>query len=158
MTNAHRLQLRRGGIAIFKAHPVIGVGPKDLADEYRRVMPPGAVTVFGHMHNIFLQVAVQTGALGLAAFCWLLVSCFRLLARSLRLDLPPPERAWVAGSIGALAGFVVNGLFEWNFGDAEVVTLVYVMLGAGAAIPRFARAESPPVGAESPIASERGIG
>jgi putative inorganic carbon (HCO3(-)) transporter len=139
MTNVHRLQLMKGGIAIIKDHPVIGVGTKDLAEEYRRYKPPDAVQVFGHMHNIFLQIAVQMGLVGLAAFCWLLVSFFRVAARNLTLDLPPPERAWVVGSIGALAGFVVNGLFDWNFGDAEVVTLIYVILGANIAVTRLFR-------------------
>ena len=133
-TNVQRLELLRGGAAIFKEHPVIGVGTMDLADLYRDHMPPGAVYVHGHMHNDFLQIAVQMGIVGLAAFVVLLVSFFRLLARNLKLDLPPGERAFVVGSIAALAGFIVNGLFEWNFGDAEVVTLLYIMIGANLAL------------------------
>jgi len=158
MTNVHRLQLLRGGIGIIKDHPVIGVGTMDLADVYRQYMPPGAVQVFGHMHNIFLQIAVQTGFVGLAAFCWLLFSFFRLMARNLKLDLPPPERAWVAGSIGALAGFIVNGLFEWNFGDAEVVTLLYIVLGANLALPRLFRPAATVDRVESAFASKPDIG
>jgi len=137
MTNIHRLELLKGGIGIIKDHPVIGVGTMDLADTYRQYMPPGAVQVFGHMHNIFLQIAVQSGFVGLAVFCLLLFSFFRLMVRNLKLDLPPPERAWVVGSIGALAGFIVNGLFEWNFGDAEVVTLLYIVLGTNITLPRL---------------------
>ncbi|MDD4856735.1 MAG: O-antigen ligase family protein [Candidatus Krumholzibacteria bacterium] len=133
-TNVQRLELLRGGISIFREHPVIGVGTMDLADIYAEHMPPGAVHIHGHMHNDFLQIAVQMGVVGLAAFTLLIVSFFLLMVRNLRLDLPPPERAWVAGSIGALAGFIVNGLFEWNFGDAEVVTLMYVVIGENIAI------------------------
>lgn len=133
-TNVQRLELLRGGAVIFKEHPVIGVGTMDLAQVYRDHMPPGAVYVHGHMHNDFLQIAVQMGIVGLAAFVILLVSFFRLMARNLRLDLPPGERAFVVGSIAALAGFIVNGLFEWNFGDAEVVTLLYAIIGANLAL------------------------
>jgi len=158
MTNVHRFQLMQGGMAIVKDHPVIGVGTMDLADVYRRYMPPGAVQVFGHMHNIFLQIAVQTGFVGLAAFCWLLFSFFRAMIRNLKLDLPPPERAWVAGSVGALAGFVMNGLFEWNFGDAEVVTLLYIVIGANLALPRLFRPSARAEGDETAFASERPIG
>ena len=158
MTNVHRLQLLQGGIGIIKDHPVIGVGTMDLADVYRQYMPPGAVQVFGHMHNIFLQIAVQTGFVGLAAFCWLLFSFFRVMARNLKLDLPPPGRAWVAGSIGALAGFIVNGLFEWNFGDAEVVTLLYIVLGANLALPRLFPPPAAADRAESAFASKPHIG
>jgi O-antigen ligase len=92
-------------------------------------MPPGAVFVHGHLHNIFLHVTATTGFIGLAAFLFLLVSLFRLVAGNLRRALAPTERAVVIGSLGALTGFVVNGLFEWNFGDAEVVMLVYLLVG-----------------------------
>jgi putative inorganic carbon (HCO3(-)) transporter len=157
-TNVHRLELLRGGLGIIKDNPVIGVGTMDLADTYRRYMPPGAVEVFGHMHNIFLQVAVQSGFAGLAAFCWLLLSFFRLMVRNLKLDLPPPERAWVVGSVGALTGFIVNGLFEWNFGDAEVVTLLYIILGTNLALSRLFQPTATVDRAESAFAYKPPIG
>jgi hypothetical protein len=34
----------------------------------------------------------------------------------------------VAGSIAAVAGFLVAGLFEYNFGDAEVIDLLWVVM------------------------------
>jgi len=133
-TNVQRLELVRGGLSIFREHPVVGVGTMDLGEMYRKHMPPGAVHVHGHMHNDFLQLAVQTGVVGLAAFCALLASFFLLIARNLKLDLGPSDRAWVVSALGALAGFIVNGLFEWNFGDAEVVTLLYIVIAANLAI------------------------
>lgn len=133
-TNVHRLQMLEGGWRIFKEHPIIGVGPIDLSELYEEHKPPEAEYVFGHLHNNFLNIAVTLGLLGLAAFVYLFVSIFRLLARNLRLGLPPPERAWVVGSISAVAGFLVNGLFEWNFADAEVVTLLYIIIGSNCAL------------------------
>lgn len=133
-TNVQRLEMLRGGWGIWTDHPWFGVGTMDLADTYRRYMPPGAVHVHGHLHNIFLQVAATTGIVGLAAFCYLLYAFGRLMIGNLRRPLPPPERAWVVGSIGAFAGFIVNGLFEWNFGDAEVVMLLYLVVGTNLAI------------------------
>ena len=133
-TNVQRIELLRGGWRIFTEHPIVGVGTHDLAELYRAHMPPGAVHVHGHMHNMFLQVAVQTGVVGLAAFLYLFASFFIVVAGNLKLDLPPPERAFAAGSLGALVGFAVNGLFEWNFGDAEVVTMLYIIVGANVAL------------------------
>jgi len=135
-TNVQRIEMLRGGASIFLDHPVFGTGPIDLGEIYRAHMPPGAVHVHGHMHNIFLHVAVTLGALGLAAFIWLLASIVRSTAVLLQLDLPPPERAWIAGCLGAAAGFIVNGLFEWNFGDAEVLTLWLILIGSCAALRR----------------------
>ncbi len=133
-TNIRRLQLLDGGWRIFKEHPVIGVGQGDLAEIYRRHKSPEADRVYGHLHNIFLQAAVTGGIVGLFAFCFLIYSFFRLLVSNLRIDLPPPERAWIAGSVGALTGFVVNGLFECNFGDDEVVMLLYFIIGTNLAM------------------------
>lgn len=133
-TNVHRLEMLRGGWEIFKDHPWVGVGTMDLSETYRKYMPPGAVHVFGHLHNIFLQVAVTMGVVGLAAFCYLLYSFFRLVIRNLYRSFDGPERAWVVGSLGALTGFVVSGMFEWNFGDAEVVMLLYAVIGGNLAL------------------------
>jgi O-antigen ligase len=135
-TNVQRINMIRGGTSIFMEHPVIGTGPVDLGDIYKEHMPPGAVHVHGHMHNIFLHVAVTLGAIGLAAFVWLLAAMFIIMGRNLRLDLPPPERALTAGSLGAMTGFIVNGLFDWNFGDAEVLTMMLIIIGLNAAMYR----------------------
>lgn len=135
-TNARRIHMLKGGLSIFLEHPVIGTGPVDLKPIYREHKPPEADRVYGHLHNIFVHVAATLGTAGLAAFVWLLVSIVRMTAGPLRLDLPPPERGWAAGCLGAAAGFIVNGLFEWNFGDAEVLTIWLILIGSCAALLR----------------------
>jgi hypothetical protein len=40
-------------------------------------------------------------------------------------SLPDPL---AAGGLAALAAFVVAGLFEYNFGDSEVITLLLLIL------------------------------
>ncbi|MGH7311350.1 MAG: hypothetical protein ACREK6_21920, partial [Candidatus Rokuibacteriota bacterium] len=45
--------------------------------------------------------------------------------------LPPGatrERALVVGSVAAIAGFLVGGLTEHNFGDSEVVLVAYAVM------------------------------
>lgn len=133
-TNVQRLEMLSASWRMFKDHPILGVGTMDLGELYRQYKPPTAVFIHGHMHNNFVQIAVQMGLVGLGAFILLLVGFYRLLARNLVLGLPPPERAFVVGSIGALTGFLVNGLFDWNFGDAEAVTMLFVVIGGNLAL------------------------
>jgi hypothetical protein len=40
----------------------------------------------------------------------------------------PERRALVCASLAGVAGFLVAGLFEHNFGDGEVVTVVYALM------------------------------
>jgi O-antigen ligase len=133
-TNIQRMQMIEGGWRIFKDHWIIGVGPIDLAPLYEESKPEDAVYVYGHLHNNFVNVAVTLGSIGLLVFLFVWYAIFRLMAGNLASGVPPPERAWVAGSIGALTGFLVNGLFEWNFADAEVITLVYIIIGSNVAV------------------------
>lgn len=129
-SNRQRIELIRGGWDIFLDNMLLGTGPGDLAREYEKHMPRGAEVIYGHMHNTFLHIAATRGIIGLLAFLWFALSVYRMLAAALRMDGPPLEKGWVAGSIGAFTGFLINGLFEWNFGDAEVITVLYIIIGS----------------------------
>ena len=61
---------------------------------------------------------------------WLWVVFFREGWRILRRvgRDAPLGRALVCASLAGVAGFLVAGLFEHNFGDAEVVMLVYALM------------------------------
>ena len=48
------------------------------------------------------------------------------------------ERALVAGSLAAVTGFLVMGLFEYNFGDAEVIDLLLVVMALPFVVARDA--------------------
>ena len=131
-TNVQRIELLKGGLAIFRDHPLVGVGTMDLAKVYEKYKPPGAKFIHGHMHNDFLQIAVSMGIVGLMSFLYLFFSFFRLAWKNLGKE--GEVKAIAVATIGVLSGFLINGLFEWNFGDAEVVTLMYLLIGFNLAI------------------------
>jgi hypothetical protein len=91
------------------------------------------------------------GLAGLAAFAWLYVSLFACagLVRRPRAGLAAAVRL---GVTALLVGFLVNGLFEWNFGDEELLYPLFTLAGiawaargwgvASAAAP--AAGEAPP--------------
>ncbi len=73
-----RVLIYRGGINAFLAHPILGLGYGDEVfemtygytdgEEYIRYMPDEAKVVHSGAHNIFLQVAAETGIAGLICF------------------------------------------------------------------------------------------
>jgi O-antigen ligase len=139
-TNRQRIEMLRGSVGIVRDHPVLGVGLMDLADVYREYKPPEATAIHGHMHNIFLQVAASQGLLGLACFLFLLFGFLRLVvdaARS-RQDLDPLHHGWVVSAVASFYAFVLSGMFDWTFGDSEVVMLFYLVLGGAGACVRSA--------------------
>jgi O-antigen ligase len=111
--------------------PLLGLGPGGVKHHYAQYRDPSARRPStGHLHNNVVQIAAERGLLGLAA--WLAIwAVFFVQAGRIYARLPATrleDRALVAGSVAAVAGFHAAGLFEYNFGDSEVIGLVWVVM------------------------------
>lgn len=129
-----RRQLIREGFKVFVERPLTGVG----AGQFENYNPPGRQQQWRETHNAPLQVAAETGVIGLVAFCFLIlrgaISTFatrRLLARpprrrpdSLKLVMTDDDRQILrshsVAMSAALAGWFVCSLFasvayNWTF-------------------------------------------
>ncbi len=131
VTVKERIYMWRSGIAMWREHPWLGVGPGGVKREYRNYVHAEALMKrTGHLHNSALQILVELGVAGLLAWLWLWAAFFTEAVRLFR-RLPAAatrERALVAGSIAAITGFLVAGMSEHNFGDSEVVMLAWVIV------------------------------
>jgi O-antigen ligase len=130
-TVKERVYMWRSGLAIWRERPVLGVGPGELKRVYERYALPEAVKKrTGHVHNTPLQMLVERGVLGLAAWLWIWVAFFARAIGLLR-RLPgeaTSERTLVMGSLAAIVGFLVAGLSEFNFGDSEVAMVAWAVM------------------------------
>ena len=129
-TNVERRHMWSAGVRMFLDHPITGVGLQDLHAAYDRYRPPEAREPAGHLHNVYVQIAATMGVVGLLAFAWLYSTLLRMAARTLRArrgrDL---ESALQLGVTASLVGFLIAGMFEWNFGDEELLDLLYTLVG-----------------------------
>lgn len=129
LSNMTRLALWGAGIKIFSDHPVTGVGNIDLADLYRKYKNEYDKEIQGHMHNNFVHILVTLGVIGFAAFIFLLVKMFLLLHKLNKESKEVPfVSSYALGTMGGMTAFVVAGLTEWNFGDHEIITMVWFTL------------------------------
>jgi O-Antigen ligase len=148
ITARERLVMTGVGLRLIREHPLAGVGPGGVKHVYPRVVPPeGRRRATSHLHNTPLQIAVERGLVGLAAWLWLFVAFFR----GVRVALAPlpadavGDRALVLGSTAAIVTFLVAGLFEDNFGDTEVLMVAL----AAMAVPFALTDRSPSSSASS---------
>jgi len=98
----------------IREEPVIGhgVGPKVFSGWYESIpYDERVVKTPGHPHNMLVQVAYETGALGLAAWVWLWVALAMSLWRSWR-GARGGERAALAGLMVGLIAFWIYGQFS----------------------------------------------
>lgn len=135
--NIERLNMWQSGIKMIKDRPLIGFGDIDLGKIYQRYKLPGAKENVGHLHNNFVHIGAILGIPGIIVLLSLMIIAF---IKELQIYLKMPKDDWfkqgvALGSIAILVGFNINGLFDWNFGDAETVMLLWFSIGICFALP-----------------------
>jgi O-antigen ligase len=126
--NTGRLAIYATNLDILHAHPVLGLGfgrYETAARPYYEAHPDADRR--SHAHNNFLHVAAESGLVGLAAFGLIWATALRRGWQAVRAT-DAAARAPAAGAWAALVGFLVGGLTQYTFGDAEVVIAMWAAL------------------------------
>jgi len=130
-TARDRLAMLETGLRLAIAHPLTGIGPGQVKNVYPTEASPEALRrSTSHLHDTPLQIVVERGVPGLGAWIAIWVGFFGAAWRVLRRIPPANEeaRALVLGSMAAIAAFLVAGLFEYNFGDTEVLLMALAVM------------------------------
>jgi O-antigen ligase len=131
-----RLAVARVAVARIPLHPFFGHGMDAVKEHWTEWGFPGHIKI--HTHSTPIQLAFDRGLPALILWLWLLVVFWLMLARGeLRLRAAPGEAAahgLLLGATGALAGFFVSSLVNYNFGDAEVALLLWWLMGTTVSI------------------------
>jgi O-antigen ligase len=133
-TAQERLYMWRSGLKIIRDHPWTGIGMGAMRQVYEWYRDPNdprdPQKRLGHLHNNLIQIAAERGLIGLAfwlgiwaAYCCCTWSIYRCLSPQ-----QGRAKALVVGSLASVVAFHIAGLFEHNFGDSEVITLVYFLM------------------------------
>ncbi len=123
-------------------HLLVGVGIDSIKGHWREwgLFDNGRLPI-GHMHSNLLQIAVERGVPALIVWLILLGLYARMLWRVVR-KLADNGEQWVArgvalGALGGLVGFFVSGIVHYNWGDSEVVTVFYFVMGLSLVVERL---------------------
>ncbi|KAA0252615.1 MAG: hypothetical protein EDM75_12065 [Chlorobiota bacterium] len=134
-TNRNRLAMWRIGWEIFLDHPLFGVGDIDLAKIFKEYNRPYEKEIKGHLHNNFFHLLATLGGFGIISVVMLFVMMIR---KNLQVFRKTParsfERALVMGAMASFASFIGAGLTEFNFGDHEIITMVWFSAGVTFAV------------------------
>jgi len=133
-TTNERLHMWAAGREMIESAPVLGIGPDMPHQRFREFsVDDGHFSKLpspGHLHNNVIHLTAERGVLGLLAWLafWLLwfYKSARIYFRIERQD--SIARVAVAGSLAAMVGFQVMGVFEYNMGDSEVATLALAVM------------------------------
>ncbi len=128
-TNLERFNQWSAGFRMFLDHPIFGVGDIDLHKLYKEYRKPFERITYGHLHNNYVHLLVILGGFGFIVVMTLLIIIF--IKQMKIYKSVKSETFYSSVSMGAFAcfiGFLVSGLAEWNFGDHEIITMVWFTL------------------------------
>ena len=83
-STAERLAHWIAGLHMFMDHPVLGVGIGNYSDAYPRYFITIFTASLGQAHNYYINIAAETGSIGLLAFVLFLLAVFVAGGHSLR--------------------------------------------------------------------------
>jgi O-antigen ligase len=136
-SSVDRYYMWQAGIDMIREKPVFGQGPGMILAVYPEYRWAGAPNPRQpHLHDNALQIAAERGLPCLAFWIWMVAAAMADAYREWRLGRRTPS-AWVAAaSLALLAAVMVAGLFEYNFGDSEVLMLTLLVAALPYAVRR----------------------
>lgn len=124
-SNLDRIRMIQAGVAIIADYPIFGVGPTNVREVYPLYRSDDAPRFsVPHLHNNVVQIWAERGVLALVAYLMMFILFIRECLRAIREN--PEGRSWAVAGIAVAVALTTAGIFEYNFGDNEVlfVTLV----------------------------------
>src|SRR5206468_8103632 len=153
-TVVDRITMLHIGERMIAAHPILGVGPNMVQRRYTEYRgsdpiagPDGVVHINPHLHNDALQIAAERGLPALAAWLAFLVITVRGLWRRFSSGA---QRPLAAAALATIVALLTAGLFQYNFGDSEVLMLFLLIITAANADGRSVGSLTPQAARHTP--------
>ncbi|WP_181186400.1 O-antigen ligase family protein [Orenia metallireducens] len=128
-SNVTRLNLWRGALLIYRDHWVNGIGLNNFSEViikepyYQEPMVSTA-----HAHNNFLQLAAETGTIGLISFILLFGFILKDLYVNYKLERNYNLKLFFLASLGTIISYLAHGLTEYNLEDRFVGRLIWFII------------------------------
>lgn len=143
-STASRIPLYQAAIALIKQSPVQGAGLGTAAvqkyihnfDLYHAPAP------FVHAHNMYLEVWIEAGLLGVVAFLGAMLHNIKTAARKARHCKTSAARTIACAGSAAMAGAMVCGLADYLWNYPRVMNIFWFVFAITLAAVKLCRLES----------------
>jgi len=138
----NRIELYGTSMRIIRDNPWFGVGPRNVKLEALKYRNANEFPdwLYQHMHNNVLQVAAETGLPGLTFWLWFMLglawNSLGTYRHALSGSFPHGDQgrreavSVASAAAGSWAALMLAGMFEYNFGDSEVLMLFLFIASA----------------------------
>jgi putative inorganic carbon (HCO3(-)) transporter len=126
------------GWRMFLSSPLIGVGIGTFMFNYKKFLAEDYLYGPFYAHNCYLQIAAETGIVGLFAFLLILILFFFFGIKTLNNRNNPKTFSWyiLLGSLAAILAYCVHMAVDTSLYSLDLGMLFWLVLGLGAAVIR----------------------
>lgn len=137
-SNIERMNQIKVAFRIFANHPIFGVGNIDFNELYKKYREPFDKYSYGHLHNNYTHILATLGIFGFIIFILLLIKIFFIHIETIKISQNKNFYNVLAkGLFSAFIGICTSGLFEYNFGDHEIATMLWFTVGLSLTIQKL---------------------
>jgi hypothetical protein len=131
-----RLALWRAATALWRTHPLLGVGPDNYRRRYEAVLSPAPngqpyTDTRLHANSLYFETLADLGLLGLLSLALLVLALWRLVREGAR-----EGRGAEVGCGIAAGAFFVHGALDYFFEFTPLFGLFWVLLGLAASVAK----------------------
>ena len=123
------------GLAMFRAHPLLGIGPDNFRHRYGEFLGLDAREVDERVHanSLYVETLADLGAAGVLVFGFVVVALFKAARRA---AAGPRNRILAFGAAAGLATFLLHGLLDYFLEFTPTYALFWLLAGMIVAIDR----------------------
>ncbi|MCL2016611.1 MAG: O-antigen ligase family protein [Defluviitaleaceae bacterium] len=133
-STAFRISIWQASIRILQDFWMAGLGQGIEAYNMAYPFYSFAAVPAPHAHNLFLQVFLETGIIGLLAFLAVLACFFRTQFSFMRNTQDSRRKLLSAAITAGVVGFLFQGMFDHVFYNYRVMLAFFLFLGIGTAL------------------------
>ncbi|MBX2998563.1 MAG: O-antigen ligase family protein [Caldilineaceae bacterium] len=125
----------RNMLTLLQDYPYTGSGLGNTTMVYSTYVLLLHVKYFSHAHNLFLQIVVEQGIVGLASFAWLLGIGMAVLTRVRRIR--GEKMIYLLAVLASFVALLVHGVTDSEFYASRLLPLILLPVGMALAVDRM---------------------
>ena len=139
---SHRIRTWQSLLPMLRDHGFtgIGMGPTTFADLYPSYALTGAIKGVYHTQMLYMELFIETGALGFVSFMWLMLREVKNAAFALFRAPGRETRGALIGCCASFIGIAVASVFEYIWFYPRVLFAFFILLGICLACIHMCRA------------------
>ena len=136
-STSYRVYIWLGTIAMLKDYWLSGVGLGITS--FNRVYPIYSYSgiVAPHSHNLYLQLMAEHGIAGLIVFVGVIYNFYKEAA----IAISKRKNLVLAGIISGMAGFLLEGMFDYTWYNYRVILIFWTVIALGYAESEICKKE-----------------